>query len=71
MEASSIRSAEVLVSPRATVVGHAIREFALRRSYGVEPVLLLSGGVPVARDFSDQKLQAGDTLLVFGDCATA
>lgn len=61
--------AEVLVSPRATVVGRAIREFALRRTYGVEPVVLLSGGEARTSDFSDQPLRAGDTLLVHGTWA--
>lgn len=58
--------AEVLVSPRASVVGQSIRDFALRRTYGVEPLVLLSGGEIRSSDFSDQKLRAGDTLLVHG-----
>jgi di/tricarboxylate transporter len=58
--------AEVLVSPRASIVGQPIREFALRRTYEVEPMVLLSGGEARSTDFSDQPLRAGDTLLVHG-----
>lgn len=58
--------AEVLVSPRASVVGQAIRDFSLRRTYKVEPVVLLSGGEARSSDFSDQPLCAGDTLIVHG-----
>lgn len=59
--------AELVVSPRAPVVGQSIRGFALRQTYAVEPVLLLSGGVAQADDFSDRPLRAGDTLLVYGE----
>jgi len=58
--------AEVLVSPRASVVGQSIRDFSLRRTYKVEPVVLLSGGEARSSDFSDQPLRAGDTLIVHG-----
>ncbi|MCA8956546.1 MAG: SLC13 family permease [Planctomycetes bacterium] len=64
---SSAGFAEVLVSPRGSVVGKSIREFGLRKTYQVEPVLLLSGGSADSADFSDRPLHAGDTLVVHGE----
>lgn len=58
--------AEVVVRPRAPVVGRTLREIALRSHFNVEPVLLLSGDQPAQHEFSDQPLRAGDTLVVFG-----
>lgn len=64
--ADSAGFAEVLVSPRAPIVGRSIRQFALRKNHEVEPIVLLSGGEARTRDFSDVPLRAGDTLLVYG-----
>ncbi len=58
--------AEVVVRPRAPVLGRRLREVSLRRHYAVEPVLLLSGERPVQHDFSDEPLRPGDTLVVHG-----
>jgi len=58
--------AEVMVRPRASIANKTLREIALRRRYGVEPLLLVSGSSVEHHDFSDQKLKPGDTLVVFG-----
>ena len=59
--------AEVIVRPRAPWAGRSLREIALRKQFGVEPVLLLVGaGQQRQRDFSDRPLQPGDTLVVHG-----
>jgi di/tricarboxylate transporter len=59
--------AEVIVRPRAPQAGKSLREIALRKHFGVEPVLLLAGaGQQQMHDFSDQPLRPGDTLVVHG-----
>ena len=56
--------AELVVSPRAEIIGHPIRAFGLRKTWEVEPILLLSRGELHEGDFSDVPLQAGDTISV-------
>jgi di/tricarboxylate transporter len=58
--------AEVMVRPRASIANKTLREIALRRHYGVEPLLLVSGSNVEHHDFSDQALKPGDTLVVYG-----
>jgi di/tricarboxylate transporter len=58
--------AEVVVVPRAPLAGKSIRDFGLRKSYSVEPVVLLSGAERQPADFSDKPLSVGDVLVVAG-----
>ncbi|MCC7564758.1 MAG: SLC13 family permease [Methanomicrobiaceae archaeon] len=58
--------AEAIIPPRAPVAGKAIREIALRKNYGVEPLVLISGGREQREAFGDHLLQAGDALIVHG-----
>jgi di/tricarboxylate transporter len=58
--------AEVIMPPRAPVAGKTLREIALRKTYGVEPIMLLSGVMEERGDFSDQALQPGDALILHG-----
>lgn len=58
--------AEIIIRPKASIVGKALREIALRKTYGVDPLLLLSGPEEVRGDFSDRPLQTGDTVVVYG-----
>jgi di/tricarboxylate transporter len=58
--------AEVIIPPRAPVAGKTLREIALRKTYGVEPIMLLSGVLEERGDFSDQALQPGDALILHG-----
>ena len=62
--------AELVVRPRADVRGRTLREIALRKTVGVEPILLLRSGNEQRSDFSDVPLSPGDTLVVFGPWAT-
>jgi len=47
-------------------VGKSIREIALRKTYGVEPILLMHGAKEERQEFVDQALQPGDTLIIHG-----
>ena len=57
---------EVIVPPRSELVGKSLREFAMRRRYAVEPLMLFSRGERFSDDFSDHKIEAGDTFIVYG-----
>ncbi|MBN2183763.1 MAG: SLC13 family permease [Candidatus Krumholzibacteriota bacterium] len=58
--------AEVLIPPRSSLVGLTMRQFALRKHYDVEPVILFSGGTEIKDDCSDRVIGAGDILVVHG-----
>ena len=58
--------AEAIVPPRSPVVGKSLREIALRKTYGVEPIMLLSGDKKHRGDFSDEPLSPGDAIVVHG-----
>lgn len=57
---------EVVVAPRASIAGKSIREFGLRKTYSVEPIVLLAGAERQPADFSDKPLSVGDVLVVAG-----
>ncbi len=65
-EAGLTGFAELVIPPRSPLAGKSLRDIALRKTWAVEPVMLLSGAGAVHEDFSDQPLRAGDTLVVHG-----
>jgi di/tricarboxylate transporter len=58
--------AQYVILPRSPFSGRTIREIALRRNFGVEPLVLLSGDRERREDFSDEPLRTGDALVVHG-----
>jgi len=58
--------AELVVVPRAPLAGKSLRDFAFRKTYSVEPIVLLTGAERQPADFSDQPLSVGDVLVVHG-----
>jgi len=58
--------AEVIIPPRSEMVAKTIRQFSLRKRFAVEPVMLFSKGEEIRGDFSDHKIDPGDTLIVHG-----
>lgn len=58
--------AQYVVLPRSPLAGKTIRQIALRRNFGVEPLVLLSGENIYREDFSDFPLRPGDALVVHG-----
>ena len=59
--------AELVVPVRSPVIGKTLQEIGIRKNYGVEPIMLLSGDREERGDFfSDAVLQAGSTLIVHG-----
>jgi len=58
--------AELIVPVRSPIIGKTLREIALRKTYGVEPIMLLSGEDEERGDFSDKNLQPGNAIIVHG-----
>jgi di/tricarboxylate transporter len=58
--------AEIIIPPRAPVAGKTLMEIAMRKTYAVEPIMLLSGDKEERSDFSDQVLHPGDAIIVHG-----
>lgn len=58
--------AELIIPVRAPIIGKSLRDIALRKTYGVEPIMLLSGEGEARQNFSDEQLQAGNALIVHG-----
>lgn len=58
--------AELVVLPRAPLAGKCLRDFSLRKTYLVEPIVLLTGAERHPADFSDKPLSVGDVLVVHG-----
>jgi len=58
--------AEVIIPHGSEIIGRTIRQYAIRKRYAVEPVMLFSQGEEIRRDFSDREINAGDALIVHG-----
>ena len=60
---------ELLVSPRASVIGKTLRDIHFREKYEVNVIAIWRRGEAVHRDLPDLPLRAGDALLVQGAAA--
>ncbi|MCK9274359.1 MAG: SLC13 family permease [Syntrophales bacterium] len=58
--------AELIIPVRASVIGKTLRDLGIRKTFGVEPIMLLSGESEERKNFSDVKLNAGNALIVHG-----
>lgn len=58
--------AELIIPVKSALAGKTLRKIEIRKSYGVEPVILLSGSREERGAFSDQILYAGNTIIVHG-----
>ena len=65
-DSASAGFAEVVVAPRSEMSGQTLKKFALRRRYGVEPILLYHKGEKIRGDFSDIEITPGDIFVVHG-----
>lgn len=57
---------EVMLPPQSTLVGSTIRAAEVRTEYGLTVIGLRRGRRIFDRDFPDQELRTGDTLLLVG-----
>jgi len=58
--------AEVIIPPRSDFAGKSIRNIAIRKTFGVEPIILMRGDEEHRGDLSDHVLQPGDAIIIFG-----
>ncbi len=58
--------AEVIIPAKSKFVGGTIRQFAIRKTYDVEPVIYFSNGKSYRGDFSDKIIKPGDTIIFYG-----
>ena len=58
--------AEVIIPERSELVGKTIRQYAIRKRFGVEPMMLFNKGKEIRGDFSDTLVQSGNTIIVYG-----
>ncbi|MBN1255280.1 MAG: SLC13 family permease [Deltaproteobacteria bacterium] len=58
--------AELIIPVKSPIAGKTLRSIELRKIFGVEPIMLLSGDREERGAFSDQELQPGNTIIVHG-----
>ena len=58
--------AEMIIPGRSEITGKTIRDYSIRKRFGVEPILLFSQGKEIRGDISDRKISAGDSIIVYG-----
>ncbi len=61
-----VQVAEVVVAPRANILGQTLKQIEFRRRYGVTVVAIWQEGRAHQTDVGDLPLHAGDALLVVG-----
>lgn len=65
-EESGAGFAELIIPPKAPIAGRTMRGIALRKTYGVEPIMLLTRAREQREDFSDEPMDVGDAIVVYG-----
>ncbi|MDD3407663.1 MAG: SLC13 family permease [Methanomicrobium sp.] len=57
---------EIILKPRSKLIGKTIREIAFRHTYGLEIIVFSGREGDYRHEFSDIKLNAGDSFVVYG-----
>jgi di/tricarboxylate transporter len=58
--------AELIIPVRSPLIGKTLREISIRKTYSVEPIMILNGEGEARGDFSDQALEPGNIIIVHG-----
>jgi len=58
--------AEVIIPSKSELAGKTIRDYAIRKRFGIEPILLFSQGEEIRGDISDHIVKSGDTIIIYG-----
>lgn len=58
--------AELIIPVKSPLAGKSLQDIAIRKAYGVEPIMLLNGEHEERVAFSDQVLQPGSTIIIHG-----
>lgn len=62
--------AELIVRPKASIIGKTPRETMFRQTFAIEPIVHQSGENENRADFSNTPLAAGDTIVAYGSWDT-
>ncbi|HET57800.1 MAG TPA: SLC13 family permease [Deltaproteobacteria bacterium] len=65
-ETDQVGFAEMVIPVESPCVGKTIRDISIRKTYGVEPIMLFSGDRKQRGDFSDEPLERGNVIIVHG-----
>ncbi len=55
--------AEVMLSPRSSLIGSTLRDVMFRQKYGMNVIAIWRGNEPIRRDIRKMKLMYGDALM--------
>jgi di/tricarboxylate transporter len=66
LETDRVGLLEVVLAPRATIVGRTLRQLHFREKYGLSVLAIWREGRPIRTNLRDVPLRFGDALLVFG-----
>lgn len=58
--------AELIVRPKASIIGKTMREIRFRQLFSIEPIVHQRGETETRADFSHMPLAAGDVIVAFG-----
>ena len=58
--------AEFIIPPHSGLAGKSVRDIAVRKTFGVEPIMMMRGMDEYREDLSDLVLQPGDAIIMFG-----
>lgn len=58
--------AEVIIHAGSEIIGKTLRDYAFRRRFALEPLVLFNNGEEIKGDFSDHIFKQGDALVVYG-----
>ena len=62
--------AELIVRPKASIIGRTMREIRFRQLFSIEPIVHQRGEIETRADFSHMPLAAGDVIVAFGSWDT-
>ncbi len=62
--------AELIVRPKASIIGKTPREIRFRQTFSIEPIIHQQGQTETRADISNKPLAAGDTIVAFGSWDT-
>ena len=62
--------AELIVRPKASIIGKTPREIMFRQTFSIEPIVHQHGETETRAGISDKPLAAGDTIVAFGSWDT-
>ena len=70
LDADEYGFAELVVRPKASIIGKTPREIRFRQTYSIEPIVHLHRETETRAGISDIPLAAGDTIVAFGSWDT-